>query len=163
MAARAVGRPVHAQGRDRLDDAKRAVDAGVTAISVSNHGGNNLDGTPATIRMLPGIARAVGDHVRRGGDVAKALALGAKAVMIGRAYLWGLAANGQAGVENVLDLLHAGLDSAVLGLGHSSVGELSPPTWSSPAASPAASASDGGGAASAAAPRSAARPPLAGS
>jgi pre-mycofactocin synthase len=84
--------------------------------------------------MLAGIARAVGDQVevlldggvRRGGDVAKALALGAKAVMIGRAYLWGLAANGQAGVENVLDLLHAGLDSALLGLGHSSVGELSP-------------------------------------
>jgi pre-mycofactocin synthase len=122
------------KGVTRIDDAKRAVDAGVTAISVSNHGGNNLDGTPATIRMLPGIARAVGDQVevlldggvRRGGDVAKALAPGAKAVMIGRAYLWGLAANGQAGVENVLDLLHAGLDSALLGLGHSSVGELSP-------------------------------------
>jgi pre-mycofactocin synthase len=128
------GGPFMLKGVTRLDDAKRAVDAGVTAISVSNHGGNNLDGTPATIRMLPGIARAVGDQVevlldggvRRGGDVAKALALGAKAVMIGRAYLWGLAANGQAGVENVLDLLHAGLDSALLGLGHSSVGELSP-------------------------------------
>jgi isopentenyl diphosphate isomerase/L-lactate dehydrogenase-like FMN-dependent dehydrogenase len=62
--------------------------------------------------------------IRRGGDVAKALALGAKAVMIGRAYLWGLAANGQAGVENVLDLLRAGLDSCLLGLGHSSIGEL---------------------------------------
>ena len=128
------GGPFMLKGVTRLDDAKRAVDAGVTAISVSNHGGNNLDGTPATIRMLPGIARAVGDQVevlldggvRRGGDVAKALALGAKAVMIGRAYLWGLAANGQAGVENVLDLLRAGLDSALLGLGHSSVGELSP-------------------------------------
>jgi isopentenyl diphosphate isomerase/L-lactate dehydrogenase-like FMN-dependent dehydrogenase len=77
---------------------------------------------------------AVGDQVevlldggvRRGSDVAKALALGARAVMIGRAYLWGLAANGQAGVENVLDLLRAGLDSAVLGLGHSSVDQLSP-------------------------------------
>ena len=128
------GGPFMLKGVTRIDDAKRAVDAGVTAISVSNHGGNNLDGTPATIRMLPGIARAVGDQVevlldggvRRGGDVAKALALGAKAVMIGRAYLWGLAANGEAGVENVLDLLHAGLDSALLGLGHSSVGELSP-------------------------------------
>ena len=114
--------------------AKRAVDAGVTAISVSNHGGNNLDGTPATIRVLPDIARAVGDQVevlldggvRRGGDVAKALALGARAVMIGRAYLWGLGANGQAGVENVLDLLRAGLDSALLGLGHSSIAKLSP-------------------------------------
>ena len=139
------------KGVTRLDDAKRAVDAGITAISVSNHGGNNLDGTPATIRMLPGIARAVGDQVemlldggvRRGGDVAKALALGAKAVMIGRAYLFGLAANGRAGVENVLDLLHAGLDSALLGLGHSSVSEIFPADLVIPAASPAASASDG--------------------
>ena len=128
------GGPFMLKGVTRLDDAKRAVDAGVTAISVSNHGGNNLDGTPATIRMLPGIARAVGDQVevlldggiRRGGDVAKALALGARAVMIGRAYLWGLAANGQTGVENVLDLMRSGLDSALLGLGHSSISELSP-------------------------------------
>ena len=63
--------------------------------------------------------------IRRGGDVAKALALGAKAVMIGRAYLWGLAANGQAGVENVLDLMRDGLGSAMVGLGRPSVGELS--------------------------------------
>jgi heme/flavin dehydrogenase (mycofactocin system) len=126
--------PFMLKGVTRLDDAKRAVDTGVTAISVSNHGGNNLDGTPATIRLLPDIARAVGDQVevlldggvRRGGDVAKALALGARAVMIGRAYLWGLGANGQVGVENVLDLLRAGLDSAVLGLGHSSIADLSP-------------------------------------
>jgi heme/flavin dehydrogenase (mycofactocin system) len=125
--------PFMLKGVTRIDDAKRAVDAGVTAISVSNHGGNNLDGTPATIRLLPDIARAVGDQVevlldggiRRGGDVAKALALGARAVLIGRAYLWGLAANGQAGVENVLDLLRSGLDSCLLGLGHSSISELS--------------------------------------
>ena len=122
------------KGVTRIDDAKRAVDAGVTAISVSNHGGNNLDGTPATIRLLPDIARAVGDQievlldggVRRGGDVVKALALGARAVMIGRAYLWGLGANGQAGVENVLDLLRSGIDSCLLGLGHASIAELSP-------------------------------------
>jgi isopentenyl diphosphate isomerase/L-lactate dehydrogenase-like FMN-dependent dehydrogenase len=63
--------------------------------------------------------------VRRGSDVVKALALGAKAVMIGRAYLWGLAANGQAGVENVLDVLRGGIDSALLGLGKSNVSELS--------------------------------------
>lgn len=126
------GGPFMLKGISRIDDARRAVDAGVTAISVSNHGGNNLDTTPATIRMLPGIAEAVGSQievlldggVRRGGDVAKALALGARAVMIGRAYLWGLAANGQAGVENVLDLLRGGLDSAVLGLGRASAGEL---------------------------------------
>ncbi|MGY0489740.1 pre-mycofactocin synthase MftD [Streptomyces sp. WG-D5] len=128
------GGPFLLKGVSRVDDAKRAVDAGVAGISVSNHGGNNLDTTPATIRLLPAIAEAVGDDievlldggVRRGGDVAKALALGARAVLIGRAYLWGLAANGQAGVENVLDILRGGLDSAVLGLGHASVDELGP-------------------------------------
>ncbi|MCD0453280.1 mycofactocin biosynthesis FMN-dependent deaminase MftD [Actinocorallia sp. API 0066] len=128
------GGPFLLKGVTRIDDAKRAVDAGVSAISVSNHGGNNLDTTPATIRLLPGVAEAVGDQievlldggVRRGGDVAKALALGARAVLVGRAYLWGLAANGTAGVENVLDILRGGLDSAVLGLGHASVHDLSP-------------------------------------
>ena len=122
------------KGVTRIDDAKRAVDAGATALSVSNHGGNNLDGTPATIRALQPIAEAVGDQIevlldggiRRGSDVVKAVALGARAVMIGRAYLWGLAANGQAGVENVLDLLRNGIDSALLGLGHASIHELTP-------------------------------------
>jgi L-lactate dehydrogenase (cytochrome)/glycolate oxidase len=128
------GGPFMLKGVTRVDDARRAVDAGVSAISVSNHGGNNLDGTPATIRVLPAVAEAVGDQIevlldggiRRGSDVVKALALGARAVMIGRAYLWGLAANGQAGVENVLDILRSGVDSAMLGLGHASVHELSP-------------------------------------
>jgi len=128
------GGPFMLKGVMRVDDAKRAVDAGVTAISVSNHGGNNLDGTPAPIRALPAIAEAVGDQVeitldggiRRGSDVVKALALGARAVLIGRAYLWGLSAGGQAGVENVLDILRGGVDSAVLGLGHTSVHDLSP-------------------------------------
>jgi pre-mycofactocin synthase len=128
------GGPFMLKGVCRIDDAHRAVDTGVTAISISNHGGNNLDGTPAAIRMVAPIADAVGDQVevlldggiRRGSDVVKALALGARAVMIGRAYLWGLAANGQAGVENVLDILRAGVDSALLGLGVSSVQELSP-------------------------------------
>ncbi len=127
------GGPFLLKGVCRIDDAKRAVDAGVTAISVSNHGGNNLDGTPATIRVLPAIADAVGSQVevlldggvRRGSDAVKAVALGARAVMIGRAYLWGLAANGQAGVENVLDIMRNGVDSALLGLGRPAVGELS--------------------------------------
>jgi L-lactate dehydrogenase (cytochrome)/glycolate oxidase len=126
------GGPFMLKGVMRVDDAQRAVDAGVTAISVSNHGGNNLDGTPASIRALPAIAEAVGHQVevvldggiRRGSDVIKALALGARAVMIGRAYLWGLAANGQAGVENVLDILRSGIDSGLLGLGRSSVQAL---------------------------------------
>jgi isopentenyl diphosphate isomerase/L-lactate dehydrogenase-like FMN-dependent dehydrogenase len=120
------------KGVCRVDDALRAVDAGVSALSVSNHGGNNLDGTPAAVRALPDVVEAVGGQVevlldggiRRGSDVVKALALGAKAVMIGRAYLWGLAANGQAGVENVLDVLRNGIDSTLLGLGKSSVHDL---------------------------------------
>jgi heme/flavin dehydrogenase (mycofactocin system) len=126
--------PFMLKGVIRVDDARRAVDAGYSAISISNHGGNNLDGTPASIRALPTIAEAVGDQVevlldggiRRGSDVVKALALGARAVMIGRAYLWGLAAAGQAGVENVLDIMRNGIDSALLGLGHASTAELTP-------------------------------------
>ena len=126
--------PVMLKGIARPDDARRAVDAGATAISVSNHGGNNLDGQPASIRTLPGIVEAVAGQieilldsgVRRGSDTVKALALGARATMIGRAYLWGLAANGQAGVENVLDIFSGGIDSALRGLGRASVSELVP-------------------------------------
>jgi heme/flavin dehydrogenase (mycofactocin system) len=125
--------PFMLKGVMRVDDARQAVGIGASAISVSNHGGNNLDGTPASIRALPAVVDAVGSEIevlldggiRRGSDVVKAVALGARAVMIGRAYLWGLAANGQAGVENVLDVLRNGIDSALLGLGHSSVKELS--------------------------------------
>ncbi|HWU32857.1 MAG TPA: pre-mycofactocin synthase MftD, partial [Marmoricola sp.] len=126
------GTPFMLKGVCRIDDALRAVDSGVDAISVSNHGGNNLDGTPAAIRMVKPISDAVGSQIdvvmdggiRRGSDVVKAVALGAKAVMIGRAYLWGLAANGQAGVENVLDVLRGGIDSGLLGLGLSDINEL---------------------------------------
>lgn len=126
--------PFMVKGIGRADEARRAVDAGASAISVSNHGGNNLDGAPAPIRVLPEVVAAVGDQIevvmdggiRRGSDVVKALALGARAVMIGRAYLWGLAVNGQAGVENVLDVLRMGIDSTLLGLGKSSITELSP-------------------------------------
>jgi heme/flavin dehydrogenase (mycofactocin system) len=124
--------PFLVKGVMRPDDARRAVDAGATAVSVSNHGGNNLDGTPGTIRALPAIADAVGGQaevlldggIRRGGDVVKALALGARAVMIGRAYLWGLAAGGSGGVKNVFDVLAGGIDSALLALGRSSIHEL---------------------------------------
>ncbi|HEV3188541.1 MAG TPA: pre-mycofactocin synthase MftD [Acidimicrobiales bacterium] len=124
--------PFMVKGVSRVDDAKRVVDLGASALSVSNHGGNNLDGTPAPLRALPSVVDAVGDQievlldggVRRGSDVVKALALGANAVMIGRAYLWGLAAAGQGGVENVLDVLRGGIDSALMGLGKSDVKEL---------------------------------------
>ena len=126
------GKAFMLKGVCRIDDALRAVDAGCAAISVSNHGGNNLDGTPAAIRMVKPISDTVGTQVevvmdggiRRGSDVVKAVALGARAVMIGRAYLWGLAAIGQAGVENVLDVLRSGIDSTLLGLGLSSIDEL---------------------------------------
>jgi pre-mycofactocin synthase len=125
--------PFMVKGVSRVDDAKRVVDLGASALSVSNHGGNNLDGTPAPIRSLPAVVDAVGDQievlldggVRRGSDVVKALSLGARAVMIGRASLWGLSVNGQAGVENVLDILRGGTDAALLGLGKSNITELS--------------------------------------
>jgi len=126
------GGPFMVKGIMRPDDARRAVDIDATAISVSNHGGNNLDGTPASVRALPGVVDAVGDQIevlldggiRRGSDVVKALALGARAVMIGRAYLWGMAANGEAGVTNVLSILRSGIDEALLGLERPSVHEL---------------------------------------
>jgi pre-mycofactocin synthase len=120
------------KGVMRPDDARRAIDAGATAVSVSNHGGNNLDGTPASIRALPGVAEAVAGRaevlldggIRRGGDVVKALALGARAVMIGRPCLWGLAAGGPAGVRNVFDVLRSGIDSTLLALGCQSIHHL---------------------------------------
>ncbi len=126
--------PFLVKGIMRPDDARRAVDIGATAVSVSNHGGNNLDGTPAPIRALPAVADAVGGQIeilldggiRRGSDVVKALALGAKAVMIGRAYLWGLAANGSVGVTNVFEFLRGGIDSTLLALGRASIEDLTP-------------------------------------
>lgn len=124
--------PFMVKGVCRVDDARRVADLGATALSVSNHGGNNLDGTPPPIRALGAVVDAVGDRlevvmdggIRRGSDVVKALCIGARAVMIGRAYLWGLAANGQAGVENVLDVLRGGIDSTMRALGRASVAEL---------------------------------------
>ena len=130
----AWGGPFMLKGVTHPDDARRAVAIGATAISVSNHGGNNLDGTPATIRNLPGIVAAVGEEIevvidggfRRGSDVVKALALGARAAMIGRAYLWGLAANGEAGVANVLEIFRAGIEETLNALGRESIDDLVP-------------------------------------
>ena len=128
------GGPLMVKGVMHVEDARRAVDVGATAISVSNHGGNNLDGTPASIRALPGVVEAVGGEIevlldggiRRGSDVVKAVALGARAVMIGRAYLWGMAANGEAGVKNVLEILRGGIDETLVGLGRESIHDLTP-------------------------------------
>lgn len=124
--------PLMVKGVTHPDDARAAVQAGAAAISVSNHGGNNLDGTPAAIRALPGVVDAVGGEIdilldggiRRGSDVVKALALGARAVMVGRAYLWGLAANGEAGVANVLEILRAGIAETLVALARDGVCDL---------------------------------------
>jgi pre-mycofactocin synthase len=128
------GGPFMVKGIMHPDDARRAVALGADAISVSNHGGNNLDGSAASLRALPGVVAAVGGEIevlmdggiRRGSDVVKALALGARAVMIGRAYLWGMAANGEAGVSNVLEILRAGIVETLGALGVASVHDLTP-------------------------------------
>ena len=125
--------PFVVKGVFHPDDARRAVDAGATAISVSTHGGNNLDGTPASLRALTAVVDAVGDQVevlfdsgiRRGSDVVKALALGAKAALVGRAWLWGLAAGGEQGVREVLEVLRSGIDETLIGLGRASISDLS--------------------------------------
>src|SRR3546814_17348470 len=118
------GKRILRKGLCRIDYAKRAVDAGFSGVSVSNHGDNNLDGTPAAIRMVKPIADTVGHQidvvmdggVRRGSDVVKALALGAQAVMIARASLWGLGAGGPGGVADVLGVLRGVSDSALLSM-----------------------------------------------
>lgn len=113
--------PILVKGIVRADDALRAVEHGAAGVVVSNHGGRQLDASPATIDVLPEIAATVGDRteilldggVRRGADVLKALALGARAVLVGRPILWGLATTGAEGVERVLRLLEEELDLAM--------------------------------------------------
>lgn len=113
--------PVLVKGILRADDAVQAVESGVAGIIVSNHGGRQLDTVPATIEVLPEIAEAVDGRcevlvdggIRRGTDILKALALGAKAVMVGRPILWGLAMDGQAGVEDILTILRREYDIAL--------------------------------------------------
>lgn len=115
------------------EDGRRAADAGAHGVVVSNHGGRQLDGAPATLDALPEVVAAVGDDLevlvdsgfRRGSHVVKALALGARAVMIGRPYLFGLAAAGQAGVERVLDLFTEETARTMTLLGCADVSELS--------------------------------------
>ncbi|MBM4186291.1 MAG: alpha-hydroxy-acid oxidizing protein [Gemmatimonadetes bacterium] len=126
--------PFVLKGIQSVADAKRAAEAGATAIMISNHGGRQLDGAPAPIDCVAEIRDAVGDRlelivdggVRRGNHVVKALALGANAVSIGKAYLYGLAAGGQAGVERVLGLLTAEVERTMALLGCRSVGEIGP-------------------------------------
>jgi L-lactate dehydrogenase (cytochrome) len=124
--------PIVVKGVHTADDGRRAVDEGAQAIIVSNHGGRQLDGVAATIRVLPEVATAVGNRVevlmdggiRRGGDIVKAICLGARAVLIGRAYTYGLAAAGEAGVTRAIDILRADLLRTMALLGCPSLGAL---------------------------------------
>ncbi len=117
-----------------VEDARRAVDFGADAIVVSNHGGRQLDGALSSIRMLPSIMRAVGGRtevfldsgIRSGQDVLKALALGAKGTMIGRSYIYGLGAMGEAGVTAALDVIHKEMDTTLALLGERDVKQMSP-------------------------------------
>jgi L-lactate dehydrogenase (cytochrome) len=128
--------PLLVKGLVTAGDAKAAVGAGADGVIVSNHGGRQLDGAPATLDALPGVVEAVGPDVpvlldsgvRRGTDVVKAVALGASAVLIGRAYLYGLAADGEAGVARVLGILKADMVRTLVLLGCPSVRELDR-TW----------------------------------
>jgi L-lactate dehydrogenase (cytochrome) len=128
----AWGGPIVIKGVHTADDARRAVDAGASAIVVSNHGGRQLDGVAPTLRVLPEVVAAVGDRVevlldggvRRGSDVVKALCLGARAVLVGRAYAYGLAAGGEAGVARAISILRADLVRTLKLLGCPSVGAL---------------------------------------
>lgn len=114
--------PVVVKGVCRGDDARRITEHGAKAIVVSNHGGRQLDTAPATCEVLPHVIDAAGDRceiyvdggIRRGSDVLKAIALGARAVMIGRPILWGLCVNGERGAAHVLEILQRELDEAML-------------------------------------------------
>jgi 4-hydroxymandelate oxidase len=130
--AAAAGLPVVLKGIVTAEDARLACEHGVAGIVVSNHGGRQLDGVPATIDVLPEVVEAVDGRttvlldggIRRGTDVVKALALGASAVLVGRAPLWGLAAAGEDGVRHVLELLRAEVELALQLLGCRSPAEL---------------------------------------
>ena len=124
--------PLVIKGITTTEDARRAVQYGADAIVVSNHGGNVLDGNPSTISVLPRIVDAVGSDlevlfdsgIRRGSDVVKALAIGARAVLLGRSWLWGVAAGGEAGVSAVLDAYRRQIDDTIASLGCAGVSDL---------------------------------------
>jgi len=124
--------PIVVKGVLTGDDARRAVDEGAAGVIVSNHGGRQLDGVAASLRALPEIVRAVSDRaeilmdggIRRGSDIAKAICLGARAVLVGRAYAYGLAAAGEAGVARAIAILRADLQRTLALLGCESISEL---------------------------------------
>jgi isopentenyl diphosphate isomerase/L-lactate dehydrogenase-like FMN-dependent dehydrogenase len=129
---RAWGGPIVIKGVHTSDDARRAVDVGAKALVVSNHGGRQLDNVAPTLRILPEVTASVGDQIevlldggiRRGSDIVKALCLGARAVMVGRAYAYGLGAAGRAGVARAIEILRADLIRTLKLLGCPSVAEL---------------------------------------
>lgn len=124
--------PIALKGVLRVDEAREAAARGLDAVIVSNHGGRQLDRVPATLEVLPEIVEAVGDDlevlfdsgVRRGSDIVTALCLGAKAVLVGRAHLYGLAAAGEAGVRHAIDILERELKMAMALCGARTLGEL---------------------------------------
>src|SRR5271166_3216099 len=124
--------PIIVKGVLTGDDARLAIDHGAAAISVSNHGGRQLDGVPASLRALPEVVKAVNGQIeilmdggiRRGTDIVKALCMGARAVLCGRAYAYGLAAGGEAGVDRAIEILRVDLERTLRLLGCGSVGEL---------------------------------------
>jgi isopentenyl diphosphate isomerase/L-lactate dehydrogenase-like FMN-dependent dehydrogenase len=124
--------PIVVKGVHTADDARRAIDQGAAAMVVSNHGGRQLDGVAPTLRVLPEVIAAVNGQaevlldggIRRGSDVVKALCLGAKAVLIGRAYAYGLGAAGGAGVARTIDILRSGIIRTMKLLGSASVRDL---------------------------------------
>jgi L-lactate dehydrogenase (cytochrome) len=126
--------PIVIKGILTAEDGMRAVDEGVSAVIVSNHGGRQLDGVFPALRALPEVVEAVRGRaevlvdggIRRGGDVIKALILGAKAVLVGRAYAWGLGAAGRAGVTRAIEILTADLNRTLRLLGCASLSELDP-------------------------------------
>jgi len=128
----AWGGPIVAKGVHTADDARRAVAEGAAAIVVSNHGARQLDGVAPTIRVLPEVVNAVSGKtdilldggIRRGSDIVKALCMGARAVLIGRAYAYGLAAGGQAGVTRALNILRADVIRTMKLLGCAAIKDL---------------------------------------
>ncbi len=126
--------PVVVKGVCRGDDARRVAEHGAKAIVVSNHGGRQLDTAPATCEVLPHVVEAVGDlceiyvdgGIRRGSDVLKAIALGARAVLIGRPILWGLSVAGEQGASQVLEILRRELDEAMLLCGCTKLSDIGP-------------------------------------